>query len=50
MSFIYKRLLLAKGLLSSEGVIFISIDDNEYAHLKLLADEIEGQLKFSEKI
>ena len=37
-----KRLQIAKSLLSSGGVIFISIDDNEQAQLKLLCDEIFG--------
>ena len=36
LSFMNKRLKLAKGLLSDKGVIFISIDDNEQAQLKLL--------------
>ncbi len=40
LSFMNKRLRLAKNLLKDEGVIFISIDDNEYAQLKLLMDEI----------
>jgi len=42
LSFINKRLRLAKSLLTSNGVIFISIDDNEYANLKSLCDEIFG--------
>lgn len=42
LSFISKRLKISKTLLSEEGVIFISIDDNEYANLKILADEIFG--------
>lgn len=42
LSFIYPRLLLAKDLLNKEGVIFISIDDNEYANLKLLCDDVFG--------
>jgi adenine-specific DNA-methyltransferase len=37
-----KRLKIAKSLLSSEGTIFISIDDNEQAQLKLLCDEVFG--------
>lgn len=41
-SFMQKRLEIAKNLLSPTGVIFISIDDNEYASLKFLADEIFG--------
>jgi len=40
LSFMAKRLKLAKSLLKKEGVIFISIDDNEQAGLKLLCDEI----------
>ena len=40
LSFMEKRLELAKQLLSPNGVIFISIDDNEQAHLKLLCDDV----------
>ena len=40
LSFMHKRLLIAKRLLSEKGVIFISIDDNEQAQLKLLCNEI----------
>lgn len=40
LSFMHKRLKIAKRLLSDKGVIFISIDDNEDAQLKLLCDEI----------
>lgn len=40
LSFMSKRLKIAKKLLSDTGVIFISIDDNEQAQLKLLCDEI----------
>lgn len=40
LSFMKKRLELARQLLSPEGVIFINIDDNEFAQLKLLCDEI----------
>lgn len=43
LSFMNKRLQIAKSLLSSGGVIFISIDDNEQAQLKLLCDEIFGK-------
>ena len=46
LSFMSKRLKLAKGLLSDKGVIFISIDDNEQAQLKLLCDEIFGSNDF----
>ena len=40
LSFINKRLEIAKNLLSKDGLIFISIDENEYARLKLLCDDI----------
>ena len=46
LSFMSKRLELAKNLLADDGVIFISIDDNEHAELKLLCDEIFGNEKF----
>ena len=46
LSFMSKRLRIAKRLLSDKGVIFISIDDNEHAQLKLLCDEIFGQDNF----
>ena len=42
LSFMSKRLKLAKQLLKESGVIFISIDDNEMAQLKLLCDKIFG--------
>lgn len=43
ISFMEKRLRLAKKLLKPYGTIFISIDDNEQANLKLLCDEIFGE-------
>ncbi|MCQ2244845.1 MAG: site-specific DNA-methyltransferase [Bacteroidaceae bacterium] len=46
LSFMEKRLRIAKKLLSDRGVIFISIDDNEQANLKLLCDEVFGQNLF----
>ena len=46
LSFMSKRLKIAKQLLSDRGVIFISIDDNEQAQLKLLCDEVFGVSKF----
>src|SRR3989338_3552640 len=46
LSFMEKRLSLAKNLLKKEGTIFISIDDNEFAQLKLLCDEIFGEKNF----
>lgn len=46
LSFMYPRLILARELLSDDGVIFISIDDNEQANLKLMCDEIFGEENF----
>jgi len=46
VSFMYKRLLIAKSLLEEDGAIFISIDDYEHARLKLLCDGIFGQHNF----
>ncbi|WP_283445947.1 site-specific DNA-methyltransferase [Helicobacter pylori] len=46
LSFMYPRLLLARDLLQQDGVIFISIDDNECANLKILCDEIFGEGNF----
>lgn len=46
LSFMSRRLKIAKKLLSDRGVIFISIDDNEQAQLKLLCDEIFGADRF----
>lgn len=46
LSFMSKRLSLARNLLKDSGVIFISIDDNEASHLKLLCDEIFGEKNF----
>ncbi len=43
LSFMSKRLRLARNLLKEEGVIFISIDDNEKAQLKILCDELLGE-------
>lgn len=45
-----KRLEIAKNLLSKEGVIFISIDDNEVSQLKLLCDNIFGENNFIAKL
>ncbi len=44
LSFMHKRLEIAKRLLSDKGVIFISIDDNEQAQLKMLCDSIFGEV------
>ena len=46
LSFMSRRLRIAKQLLSDKGVIFISIDDNEQAQLKLLCDEVFGETQF----
>lgn len=46
LSFIFPRLLLARDLLKEDGVIFISIDDNEQVNLKLLCDEVFGEQNF----
>lgn len=46
LSFMEKRLRIAKTLLSDNGVIFISIDDNEQANLKLLCDDVFGESLF----
>lgn len=46
LSFMLPRLKLARDLLKEDGVLFISIDDNEQANLKLLCDEIFGEDNF----
>lgn len=46
LSFMERRLQIAKRLLSNDGIIFISIDDNEQAQLKLLCDNIFGEQNF----
>ena len=46
LSMIYPRLVLARNLLSDDGVIFISIDDTEVANLRLVCDQIFGQANF----
>ena len=46
LTFIYPRLVLARTLLLDDGVIFISIDDNEQMNLKLILDEIFGESNF----
>ena len=43
LSFMFKRLRIARQLLAPTGVIFLSIDDNEQANLKLLCDDIFGE-------
>lgn len=46
LNMIYPRLKVAKDLLSDDGVIFISIDDNEQANLKKVCDEVFGESNF----
>jgi adenine-specific DNA-methyltransferase len=50
LAFMAKRLRMAKDLLKDSGVIFISIDDNELAQLKLLMDEIFGEENYKNTI
>ena len=45
-SMIYSRLMLARNLLSEEGVIFISIDDNEFTDLQKICDEVFGSTNY----
>lgn len=47
LTFLYPRLYIAKQLLKDDGVIFISIDENEVAQLRLLMDEIYGEENFA---
>lgn len=46
LNMMYSRLVLARSLLSEDGIICISIDDNEHSNLKLICDEIFGQENF----
>ncbi|EGV00459.1 putative type III restriction-modification system: methylase [Mycoplasmopsis columbina SF7] len=46
LNMLNERLLLAKKLLKDDGIIFVSIDDNEHAYLKILMDEIFGEENF----
>jgi len=50
LTFMYPRLYLAKKLLKDSGVIFVSIDDNEQANLKLLMDDVFGEGSFVDQI
>lgn len=50
LTFMYPRLYVARELLKDDGVIFISIDDNEAAQLKLLCDEVFGERNFRNTI
>lgn len=45
-SMIYSRLILARNLLSEDGVIFISLDDNEQANMRKICDEVFGESNF----
>lgn len=50
LTFMYPRLYIAKQLLKDDGVIFVSIDDNEVAQLRLLMDEVFGEENFLTEI
>ena len=49
-SMIYSRLMVARSLLSEDGVIFISIDDNEVENLRKICDEVFGESNFVAQI
>lgn len=46
LTFVYNRLKIARELMSNDGSIFISIDDREFAYLKVIADEVFGSENF----
>lgn len=50
LTFMYPRLYIAKQLLRDDGVIFVSIDDNEVAQLRLLMDDVFGEENFLAEI
>ncbi|MDK1359660.1 DNA methyltransferase [Arthrobacter sp. zg-Y1219] len=50
LTFMYPRLELAKELLADDGVIFISIDNNEHTNLRAICDEVFGEQNFVETI
>jgi len=50
LNMMYSRLLVARQLLKEDGVIFISIDDNEVHHLRKLCDEVFGEDNFAGQI
>lgn len=50
LNMLYPRLYLAKNLLADDGVIFISIDDNEVTNLKCICDELFGEENFLSQI
>lgn len=46
LNFMYPRLFMARNLLREDGLIFISIDENEHQHLRMLMDEVFGEDNF----
>ena len=50
LMFMYPRLLLARDLLTDDGVIIISIDENEHSNLRLICDDVFGEQNFSGEI
>ena len=50
LNMIYPRLLVARQLLREDGVIFVSIDDNEVTHLRKVMDEVFGEVNFIAQI
>ena len=50
LNMMYPRLRLARNLLTDDGVIFISIDDNEVHNLRKICDEVFGEDNFVEKL
>ncbi|MCY9002863.1 site-specific DNA-methyltransferase [Peribacillus frigoritolerans] len=50
LTFIYPRIYIAGELLKDDGVIFISIDENEHSQLKILCDDIFGEQNFAGEI
>lgn len=50
LTFMYPRLVLAKNLLTDDGIIFISIDDNEVTNLHELMDSIFGEINFMSQV
>ncbi len=46
LSMMYPRLLLARNLLTQDGLLFVSIDDNEVSSLRLMLDEVFGPENF----
>ena len=50
LSMMYPRLFLARNLLRDDGLIFVSIDDNEVYNLRLLMNEVFGEENFKEQL